>query len=76
MLSEIQFMNIKNIYTLFTNVSEDANIWINELKSTDEIETHKEKLTIIMNLITNVNEVIDGDLDDILIIVDLRYETR
>jgi hypothetical protein len=70
MLSEIQFMNIKNIYTLFTNVSEDANIWINELKSTDEIETHKEKLTIIMNLITNVNEVIDGDLDDILIIVE------
>ena len=70
MLSEIQFMNIKNIYTLFTNVSEDANIWIHELKSTDEIETHKEKLTIIMNLITNVNEVIDGDLDDILIIVE------
>ena len=70
MLSEIQFINIKNIYSLFTNVSEDANIWINELKNTDEIETHKEKLTIIMNLITNVHEVIDGDLDDILIIVE------
>ena len=70
MLSEIQFMNIKNIYILFTNISDSANIWIQELHINDTIETHKEKLTIIMNLITNMNEMIDGDLDDILLIVE------
>ena len=70
MLTEIQFMNIKNIYILFTNISDSANIWIQELHINDTIETHKEKLTIIMNLITNMNEMIDGDLDDILLIVE------
>ena len=70
MLTENQFTNIKNIYTLFTNISDSANIWIQELNINDEIETHKEKLTIIMNLITNLNEMINGDLDDILIIVE------
>jgi len=70
MLTENQFTNIKNIYTLFTNISDSANIWIQELNINDEIETHKEKLTIIMNLITNLNEKINGDLDDILIIVE------
>jgi hypothetical protein len=70
MLSENQFMNIKNIYILFTNVSDSASIWIQELHINDTIETHKEKLTIIMNLITNMNEMIDGDLDDILLIVE------
>jgi hypothetical protein len=70
MLSENQFINIKNIYILFTNISDSANIWIQELHINDAIETHKEKLTIIMNLITNMNEMIDGDLDDILLIVE------
>ena len=70
MLSENQFINIKNIYILFTNISDSANIWIQELHINDTIETHKEKLTIIMNLITNMNEMIDGDLDDILLIVE------
>jgi hypothetical protein len=70
MLSEDQFLNIKNIYTLFINISDYANTWINELKISDDIQIHKDKLTIIMNLITNVNELIDGDLDDILIIVE------
>ena len=63
-------MNIKNIYILFTNISDSAIIWIQELHINDTIETHKEKLTIIMNLITNMNEMIDGDLDDILTIVE------
>jgi len=70
MLSEDQYFNIKNIYTLFINISDYANNWINELKITDDIQIHKDKLTIIMNLITNINELIDGDLDDILIIVE------
>ena len=70
MLSENQFNNIKNIYILFTNISDVANTWIQELKISDEIDSVKEKLTIIMNLITNLNETIYGDLDDILIIVE------
>ena len=70
MLTENQFNNIKSIYTLFTNISDSANIWLRELHINDTIVTHKEKLTIIMNLITNINEMIDGDLDDILIIVE------
>ena len=70
MLSENQFNNIKNIFTLFTNISDVANTWIQELKISDEVDSVKEKLTIIMNLITNLNETIYGDLDDILIIVE------
>jgi len=70
MLSENQFNNIKNIFTLFTNISDIANTWIQELKISDEVDSVKEKLTIIMNLITNLNETIYGDLDDILIIVE------
>ena len=70
MLSEDQYFNIRNIYTLFINISDYANNWINELKITDDIQIHKDKLTIIMNLITNINDLIDGDLDDILIIVE------
>jgi hypothetical protein len=69
MLTENQITNIKNIYTLFTNISDSANIWIQELNINDEIETHKEKLTIIMNLITNLNEMINGKS-----IVDVTHE--
>ena len=70
MLSENQFNNIKNIFTLFTNISDTANTWIQELNISDDVDSIKEKLTIIMNLITNLNETIYGDLDDILIIVE------
>ena len=49
MLSENQFNNIKNIFTLFTNISDVANTWIQELKISDEADSVKEKLTIIMN---------------------------
>jgi hypothetical protein len=70
MLSENQFNNIKNIFTLFTNISDIANTWIQELKISDEVDSVKEKLTIIMNLITNDIQIYEGNIDEIIIIVE------
>jgi hypothetical protein len=67
MLTENQFNNIKSIYTLFTNISDSANIWLRELHINDTIITHKEKLTIIMNLITNINEMIEINITFIVL---------
>ena len=70
MLSKIQLLSLKNIYQLFTNISDYSTIWVNEIKESDEINLHIEKLTIIMNLISNISEKIEGELDDIIIIVE------
>jgi hypothetical protein len=70
MLSKIQLLSLRNIYQLFTNISDYSTIWVNEIKESDEINLHIEKLTIIMNLISNISEKIEGELDDIIIIVE------
>ena len=70
MLNTNQFKSLKNIYSLFINIYEDSNIWINEMKETDEIDMHKEKLILIMKIVTNITDPIEGELDDIIIIVE------
>ena len=70
MLNTNQFKSLKNIYSLFINIYEDSNVWINEMKETDEIDMHKEKLILIMQTIVNITDPIEGELDDIIIIVE------
>lgn len=70
MLNKNQIISLKNIYQLFNNISDAGSIWMNELKENDEVDIHIEKLSVIMNLISNINEKIDGELDDIIIIVE------
>jgi hypothetical protein len=70
MINKTQLNSLKNIYQLFNNICDHASVWISEIKESDEINMHIEKLTIIMNLITNITEKIEGDLDDIIIIVE------
>jgi len=52
------------------NIYEDANLWIDEMKETDEIDIHKEKLILIMQIVANITDPIEGELDDIIIIVE------
>ena len=70
MINKTQLNSLKNIYQLFNNICDHASVWINEIKESDEINMHIEKLTIIMNIITNISEKIEGELDDIIIIVE------
>ena len=70
MLNNNQINSLKNIYQLFSNIFDIASSWITEINEKDEVTNHIEKLGIIMNLISDIKEQIEGDLDDILIIVE------
>ena len=70
MLNTNQFKSLKNIYSLFANICENSNAWLNEINKTDEIDMHKEKLIIIMHIVANITDPIEGELDDIIIIVE------
>jgi len=70
MLNTNQFKSLKNIYSLFANIYDTASIWINEIKETDELDIHKEKLILIMQIVANITDPIEGELDDIIIIVE------
>jgi len=70
MLTENQLNSLKNIYSLMTNISDFAHEWINDLKLDDTSANHIDKLTIIMNIISDNCNCIEGDLDDIVIIIE------
>lgn len=70
MLNNNQINSLKNIYQLFSNIFDIASSWTTEVNEKDEVSDHIEKLGIIMNLISDIKEQIEGDLDDILIIVE------
>ena len=70
MLNNNHINSLKNIYQLFSNIFDIAASWTTEINEKDEVVDHIEKLGIIMNLISDIKEQIEGDLDDILIIVE------
>lgn len=70
MVTENQLNSLKNIYSLMTNISDFAHEWLNDLKLDDTSASHIDKLTIIMNIISDNCNCIEGDLDDIVIIVE------
>ena len=70
MLTETQLISLKNIYSLFTNVCSDATYWCNNINIKDDVNIHIEKLTTIMNLITNDVQIYEGNIDEIIIIVE------
>jgi hypothetical protein len=70
MLTKDQFNSLKSIYNLFYNVADNGLIWLNELNINDSQKNHIEKLTNIIYSITNISDNIDGELDDIIIIVE------
>ena len=70
MLNNNQINSLKNIYQLFSNVFEIASSWVLEINEKDTVVDHIDKLSIIMKMISEIKEEIDGDLDDILIIVE------
>jgi len=70
MLNNNQINSLKNIYQLFSNIFDIASAWINEINEKDIINDHIEKLSLIMRMISDIKEDIEGDLDDILIIVE------
>jgi hypothetical protein len=70
MLTETQLMSLKNIYSLFTNVCSDAIEWCNKINIKDDTKDHIEKLTTIMNLITNDVQIYEGNIEEIIIIVE------
>ena len=70
MLNNIQINSLKNIYQLFSNIFDIASPWTNEINQNDDINDHIEKLSLIMRMISDIKEDIEGDLDDILIIVE------
>ena len=70
MLTENQLNSLKNIYSLMTNISDFAHEWLDDLKLDDTSSSHIDKLTIIMNIISDNCNCIEGDLDDIVIIIE------
>lgn len=70
MLTKDQFNSLKSIYNLFYNVSDHGLLWLKELNINDSQKIHIEKLTNIIYSITNISDKIDGELDDIIIIVE------
>jgi hypothetical protein len=70
MLNNNQINSLKNIYQLFSNIFDIASPWTNEINQKDDINDHIEKLSLIMRMISDIKEDIEGDLDDILIIVE------
>jgi len=70
MLTKDQFNSLKSIYNLFYNVADNGLLWLKELNINDSQKIHIEKLTNIIYSITNISDKIDGELDDIIIIVE------
>jgi len=70
MLTKDQFNSLKLIYNLFYNVADNGLLWLKELNINDSQKIHIEKLTNIIYSITNISDKIDGELDDIIIIVE------
>ena len=70
MLTKDQFNSLKSIYNLFYNVADQGLIWLKELNINDSQKNHIEKLANIIHLITNLSDKIEGELDDIIIIVE------
>ena len=70
MLTQNQFISLKNIYSLLTNITDYAYAWNAELNLNDSTDDHIAKLSIVMDLISGYNSSIEGELDDILIIVE------
>ena len=70
MLTQNQFISLKNIYSLLTNLTDYAYAWNEELNLDDSTENHTIKLSIIMDLISGYSCSIEGELDDIIIIVE------
>jgi hypothetical protein len=70
MLTQNQFISLKNIYSLLTNITDYAYAWSEGLNINDSTDDHIAKLSIIMDLISGYSSSIEGELDDILIIVE------
>jgi hypothetical protein len=70
MLTKDQLNSLKTIYNLYQNISDYGLIWLKELNINDSNNNHIEKLTNIIYTITNITDKIEGELDDILIIVE------
>jgi hypothetical protein len=70
MLTKDQINSLKSIYNLFNNVSDHGLIWLKELNVNDSDKIHIDNLTQIIYTITNITDKIEGELDDILIIVE------
>jgi len=70
MLTKDQLNSLKSVYNLFNNVSDHGLIWLKELNINDSNKVHIENLTQIIYTITNITDKIEGELDDILIIVE------
>lgn len=70
MLTKNQFISLKNIYSLLSNITDYAKAWEEELIIDDSHDNHIAKLSIIIDLVSEYNNQIEGDLDDIIIIVE------
>ena len=70
MLTKDQLNSLKLIYNLYQNVSNTCLIWLKELNINDSENIHIQNLTHILYSITNITDKIEGDLDDIIIIVE------
>ena len=70
MLTKDQLNSLKTIYNLYQNISDYGLIWLKDLNINDSNNNHIEKLTNIIYTITNITDKIEGELDDILIIVE------
>ena len=79
MLNINQLNSLKDIYQLFSNLSDNvtqlinknAIIWLDEININDDEYIHIEKLNTIMKIISHdqLIESLKGNLDDIIIIV-------
>jgi len=70
MLNTNQVNSLKHIYQLFSNIIDNATIWADEINENDNQDIHLEKLSLIMNVISDYQERIEGEIDDIIIIVE------
>ena len=70
MLTKDQLNSLKSVYNLFNNVSDHGLIWLKELNINDSHKVHIQNLTHIIYTITNITDKIEGELDDIIIIVE------
>jgi len=70
MLTKDQLNSMKLIYNLYQNVCNTGSVWLKELNINDSENIHIHNLTNILYSITNITDKIEGDLDDIIIIVE------
>jgi hypothetical protein len=70
MLTKDQLNSLRLIYNLYQNVSNTGLVWLKELNINDSENIHIQNLTHILHSITNITDKIEGELDDIMIIVE------